>query len=74
RIGAVRAAEVFDKILAGRGEQADLELLGEVNETMRVGSLCALGGGIPIPISNLLRGFVREFEPYIEGARTPEIM
>lgn len=74
RIGSVRATEVLDKILEGRGTQADLELLGEINETMRVGSLCALGGGIPIPVENLLTTFVGAFERYVPGARSPAVV
>ena len=56
------------------GTQADLDLLGEVNETMLVGSLCALGGGIPLPIRNLLTSFVDEFAKHVPGARTPDVV
>ncbi|MDH5492304.1 MAG: NAD(P)H-dependent oxidoreductase subunit E [Myxococcales bacterium] len=72
RIGSVRGVELFDKILEGRGEQADLELLAELDETLRYGSLCALGGGIPIPIDNLLTTFIDEFRRYVPDARVPE--
>ena len=71
RIGSVRATELFDKILEGRGTQEDIELLGEINETMLVGSLCALGGGIPIPIKNLLTFFVDELAAHVPGAKEP---
>ncbi len=74
RIGSVRATEVFDKILDGRGTQADIELLGEVNETMAIGSLCALGGGVPVPIRSLLTVFIDAFEPHVPGAQTPEVL
>lgn len=74
RIGSVRATEIFDKILGGRGTQADIDLLGEINETMRVGSLCALGGGVPTPIVNLLTSFVDELAKYVPGARSPEVV
>jgi formate dehydrogenase iron-sulfur subunit len=70
----VRATEILDEILEGRGTQAHLELLGEINETMRVGSLCALGGGIPIPVENLLTTFVRSFERYVPGAKAPAVV
>lgn len=73
RIGSVRATEIFDKILDGRGTQADIDLLAEVNETMAVGSLCALGGGIPIPIHNLLTFFADEFARHVPGAKTPAL-
>ena len=71
RIGSVRATELFDKILDGRGEQADIDLIAEVNETMFLGSLCALGGGIPIPVQNLLTFFVDELARHVPGAKSP---
>ncbi len=72
RIGSVRGTELFDKILEGRGVQADLELLAELGETMLYGSLCALGGGVPVPIDNLLTHFIDDFAKYVPGARTPQ--
>ena len=74
RIGSVRATEIFDKILEGRGTQADVEILGELNEAMRVGSLCALGGGIPIPVENLLTRFVGELDKYVPGVKAPRVV
>jgi formate dehydrogenase iron-sulfur subunit len=71
RLGSLRGTDLFDKILEGRGSQADLDLLAELNETMRFGSLCALGGAIPLPMDNLLTRFIDEFKQYIEGAETP---
>jgi len=38
-----------------------LALLGELCETMKYGSLCALGGAIPTPIESLLEHFPHEF-------------
>lgn len=69
RIGSVRGTELFDKLLEGRGKSADVELLEELNETMLVGSLCALGGGIPIPIGNLLSNFREEFDEKISDEK-----
>ncbi len=74
RIGSVRGTELFDKILAGEGAQGDLDLLAELDETMRVGSLCALGGAVPLPIDNLLTWFIDEFDRYVPGARTPAML
>jgi NADH:ubiquinone oxidoreductase subunit F (NADH-binding)/NADH:ubiquinone oxidoreductase subunit E len=73
RIGSVRATELFDKILDGQGTQADLDLLAELNETMALGSLCALGGGIPIPIQNLLSTFISELAKHVPGATVPPL-
>ena len=71
RLGSVRGTELFDKILAGRGEQSDVDLLAELGETMRIGSLCALGGAIPLPIDNLLTGFIGDFQRHVPDAETP---
>lgn len=74
RIGSVRGTELFDKILAGDGAQGDIDLLAELDETMRVGSLCALGGAVPLPIDNLLTWFIAEFDKYVPGAVTPRML
>ncbi len=72
RIGSLRGTELFDRILGGRGSQADLDLLAELDETMLYGSLCALGGAIPTPIDNLMIHFIESFRKYIPDAKTPE--
>jgi formate dehydrogenase iron-sulfur subunit len=74
RIGSVRGTELFDKILAGEGSQSDIDLLAELDETMRVGSLCALGGAIPMPIDNLLAWFIGDFREYVPDAKTPAMV
>ncbi|RLD81247.1 MAG: hypothetical protein DRJ07_09475, partial [Bacteroidetes bacterium] len=33
-------------------------------ETLEIGSLCALGGGVPLPIKNALRYFDTELKEY----------
>ena len=50
RIGSVRGVETVDKILAGRDVDGNLELLRDLCQTMKFGSLCALGGFIPYPV------------------------
>ena len=51
RIGSVRGMEMVDKILPGINVDANLELLRDLCHTMKFGSLCALGGFIPIRCS-----------------------
>jgi len=41
-------------------------LMNDLLETMESGSLCALGGGLPLPIKNLLEHCAEEFEPFME--------
>ncbi len=61
RIGSVRGMEVVDKIIAGRDIAANLELLRDLCETMKFGSLCALGGFIPYPVMSALTHFPDDF-------------
>jgi NADH-quinone oxidoreductase subunit F len=42
------------------------ELIHDLLQTMEVGSLCALGGGLPLAIKNLLEHCADEFEPLME--------
>ncbi len=70
QIGSVRGQEMFEQAIAG--EQAiDGELLKDLLETMQLGSLCALGGGVPLPIQNILQYFESELFPYFA---TPELV
>jgi formate dehydrogenase iron-sulfur subunit len=59
RIGAVRGVEVVDRI--GRGEPGQIELLRDLCETMKFGSLCALGGFTPYPVLSALTHFPEDF-------------
>jgi formate dehydrogenase iron-sulfur subunit len=61
RIGAVRGTEVIDAI--ARGEAGRIELLQDLCETMKLGSLCALGGFTPYPVLSALRHFPQDFAP-----------
>ena len=51
RIGSTRGVEVIDKIIAGGDRAANLELLDDLCEVMTDGSLCAMGGLTPFPVS-----------------------
>jgi formate dehydrogenase iron-sulfur subunit len=61
RIGSVRGVETVDKILAGIKVDANLELLRDLCHTMKLGSLCALGGFIPYPVLSAMNFFPEDF-------------
>ena len=63
RIGSTRGAEVVTKILDGIEPQANIELLEDLCETMKFGSLCALGGFTPYPVKSALHHFPDDFAP-----------
>lgn len=67
RIGAVRGMETIDRIAAG--DAAAKTLLADLCETMKDGSLCALGGFTPFPVMSALTSFPDDFnKPRMEAA------
>jgi formate dehydrogenase iron-sulfur subunit len=68
RIGSSRGVEVIDKIAAGEDPADNLILLTDLCDTMKFGSLCALGGFTPYPVMSALTHFPEDFG----AARAPE--
>ena len=66
RIGAVRGVETIDRI--AEGDAAAIPLLTDLCETMKDGSLCALGGFTPFPVMSALTNFPDDFATYKEAA------
>ncbi len=66
RIGAVRGVETIDRIAAG--ETDAVPLLEDLCETMKDGSLCALGGFTPYPVMSALNHWPEDFVPQREAA------
>jgi formate dehydrogenase iron-sulfur subunit len=63
RIGSTRGVEVLDKIIAGREPAKNLALVKDLCETMKFGSLCALGGFTPYPVMSAIAHFPEDFGP-----------
>ncbi|MBU6497483.1 MAG: formate dehydrogenase [Rhodospirillales bacterium] len=61
RIGAVRGREVIERIMRGERVGENTALLEDLCATMRLGSLCALGGFTPFPVLSALRHFPEDF-------------
>ncbi len=70
RLGSTRGAELIAKARGDRSYQIDRTLLDDLLETMQQTSLCALGGGVPLPINNALRYFEEELRPFLKPATT----
>ncbi len=71
RIGAVRGTELFDQMIETGITDDRLNLLTELCETMKFGSLCALGGMIPLPIECLIQYFPDELNKYRQSLTVP---
>jgi formate dehydrogenase iron-sulfur subunit len=63
RIGAVRGRETVEKIMAGVDVHANLRLIEDLCQTMKLGSLCALGGFTPYPVLSAIRHWPEDFLP-----------
>jgi formate dehydrogenase iron-sulfur subunit len=61
RIGSTRGVEVIDRIVAGERREANAALLEDLCRTLKLGSLCALGGFTPYPVMSALRHFPEDF-------------
>jgi NADH-quinone oxidoreductase subunit F len=65
RLGAKRGWEMFEKAQS-EDYKIDRELLDDLLETMEDGSLCALGGGLPLGVKNALQYFGEELNSYLK--------
>ena len=63
RLGSTRGFELLNKAQT-EDYKIDKELFTDLITTMEIGSLCALGGGLPLPVRNALKYFENELAPY----------
>ena len=63
RIGSTRGAETLDKIAAGVAAEENRALVADLCDTMKFGSLCALGGFTPYPVMSAMTHFPEDFTP-----------
>ncbi|MCO5733611.1 NADH-quinone oxidoreductase subunit NuoF [Rhizobium sp. SSA_523] len=63
RIGSTRGVEVVDRISRGIEPEKNKVLLEDLCNTMKFGSLCALGGFTPYPVMSALTYFPQDFAP-----------
>jgi NADH-quinone oxidoreductase subunit F len=63
RIGSTRGKELLEGALV-HGRKIDRALFNDLIETMEIGSLCALGGGLPLGVRNALQYFGEELSPH----------
>lgn len=61
RIGSTRGMETLNRIIAGENIEANVALIAELSETMKFGSLCALGGFTPYPVMSAIKYWPEDF-------------
>src|SRR5262249_38705557 len=67
RLGSTRGQELVAKARGDGSYKIDRELMADLLEAMEQTSLCALGGGVPLPIKNALEHFDAELSGYFAG-------
>ena len=61
RVGSTRGVEVIDRIIKNDNRAANTVLLEDLCNTLKFGSLCALGGFTPYPVMSALVHFPEDF-------------
>jgi NADH-quinone oxidoreductase subunit F len=74
RLGTRQMLARLQAITDGQGQTGDIEVLEELAEAVRAGSLCGLGKTAPNPVLTTLRYFRDEYEAHINEARCPALM
>ena len=63
RIGSTRGVETIDRIRRGERVAENIAAVEDLCNTMKFGSLCALGGFTPYPVMSALKHFREDFGP-----------
>ena len=69
RLGTKQMLDILEDITAGRGKPEDIDLLVELAEDIKSGSLCGLGRTAPNPVLTTIRYFRDEYEAHIVEKR-----
>jgi len=64
RIGSTRGVEVLDRLAGNIEPERQIEIVTDLCNTMKFGSLCALGGFTPYPVMSALTHFPEDFRPH----------
>lgn len=74
RLGTKQMLDILGGIAAGEGRIEDIDLLLELAEDIKMGSLCNLGKTAPNPVLTTIRYFRDEYEAHIREKRCPALV
>jgi len=66
RLGTKQMLDILERICSGQGKLEDIDLLTELAQAVKDGSLCGLGQTAPNPVLTTLRYFRNEYEEHIK--------
>lgn len=71
REGTKRMLEILERIVAGQGEDGDIELLLELADTISSTALCGLGKTAAFPVISTIKNFREEYEAHVYDKTCP---
>jgi len=71
RWGNKQLLDILEDITNGKGKPDDIDLLIELSESIKAGSLCGLGQTAPNPVLSTIRYFRDEYESHIKKHHCP---
>ncbi len=71
REGTKNMLKILEKIVAGKGEMSDIDLLEDLAMAVKDGSLCGLGKTAPNPVLSTLKYFKDEYIAHIKDKKCP---
>ena len=71
RLGSSQMLEILRAITEGKGEMEAVDLLSELGEAIKIGSICGLGQTVPNPVLTTIRYFREEYEAHIVRKECP---
>jgi NADH:ubiquinone oxidoreductase subunit F (NADH-binding)/NADH:ubiquinone oxidoreductase subunit E len=72
RVGSDKIVQILDRATRGKAEIKEIDLIGELAETMQLTSICGLGQAAPLPITSALKYFGDEIMTHLAQKRCPE--
>ncbi len=71
RLGTKQLLDILEDITSGKGRPGDIDLLVDLGEAIKAGSLCGLGQTAPNPVLTTVRHFRDEYDEHINNKHCP---
>ena len=71
RVGSQKIVDILHGWRQGHGSAADLALIDELSDTLRLTSICGLGQVVPAPIASVLKHFREEIDAHLLRRQCP---
>ncbi len=72
RMGSQKMVDILTGWTHGKGSAADMSLIDDLTEALKLTSICGLGQFAHSPLSSVLLHFSEEIEAHVRGHRCPE--